>query len=128
MATREGYAQIAWRMLAYPELASTRCFRALNLQNLLYLQAELNELEDAIRRQEKIDQESQSEKQRWNARSWRVLNTGAQAPGGDGEKWRLFCEMRDKLKEYSKFTAQFRCTSESCFQTRHWNIRLGCRT
>jgi hypothetical protein len=55
-------------------------------------------------------------------------NTGAQVPGGDGEKWRLFCEMRDKLKEYSKFTAQCRCISESCFQMQHWNIRLGCRT
>jgi hypothetical protein len=102
MATREGYAQIAWRMSVFPELATSRSFRALNLQNLLYLQAELNLLEEAIHRQEQIDRESQSEKQRWNARSWKTLKNGAQTAGGDGEKWRLFCEMREKLKEYSK--------------------------
>jgi hypothetical protein len=102
MATREGYAQIAWRMSVFPELAATRCFRALNMQNLLYLQAELDELEKAIHRQEQIDRESQSEKQRWNARSWKTLKNGAQTAGGDGEKWRLFCEMRETLKEYSK--------------------------
>src|SRR5256885_6813876 len=43
MAIREGYAQIAWRMSVFPELATTRCFRALNMQNLLYLQAERSE-------------------------------------------------------------------------------------
>ena len=64
MAPREGYAQIAWRMSVFPELATTRRFRALNMQNLPYLQAELNELEEAIHRQEQIDRDSQSEKQR----------------------------------------------------------------
>lgn len=104
MAIREGYSQIAWRMSVFPELATTRCFRALNMQNLLYLQAELNELEEALHGQEQIDRESQSEQQKWNARSWKTLKNGAQTVGGDGEKWHLFCDMRVKLKEYSKST------------------------
>lgn len=96
------------------------------MQNLLYLQAELNELEEAIHRQEQIDRDSQSEKQRWNSRSWKTLRSGAQTAGGDGEKWRLFCEMREKLNEYSKSTFRNpRCSPDSR-QMQHWNIRLNC--
>jgi hypothetical protein len=63
----EGYAQIAWRMSRHPDLAIVRRFRAMNLQNILYLQAELNELEDTLKQQEEIDRSSSNEQQRWNA-------------------------------------------------------------
>ncbi|KAL9080457.1 MAG: hypothetical protein Q9157_000771 [Trypethelium eluteriae] len=44
----EGYAKIAQLMGAYPEFAIFRRFRTLNMQNLLYLQAELMHLETEL--------------------------------------------------------------------------------
>jgi hypothetical protein len=98
----EGYAQIAWRMSAYPDLAIVRRFQELNVQNVLYLQAELCDLEEQLRKQEETDSASQSQTQRWNARSWRSLQKGSALPGGDDSKWQLVLLVREKLKEYSK--------------------------
>jgi hypothetical protein len=98
----EGYAQIAWRMSRHPDLAIVRRFRAMNLQNILYLQAELNELEDTLKQQEEIDRSSSNEQQRWNARSWSVLSKGTQIAGGDDQKWSLCLRIREKLREYSE--------------------------
>ena len=116
MATREGYAQVAWRMSTYPELAIVRRFKDLNLQNVLYLQAELTEMEDALRSQEEIDRNSPYEMQRWNARSWKVLQNGDQDAEGDGEKWKMFLRIREKLVEYSEKTLLWR-SSRSHNQT-----------
>ena len=101
MATREGYSQLAWRMSTHPELAIVRRFQALNFQNLLYLQSELSDMEERFRKQEAVDRKSPSESRRWKARSWKFLQEGIEGDEDEGETWRMFLELRQKLKEYS---------------------------
>lgn len=51
----EGYAKLATLMGAYPEVAIVRRFAALNMQRILYLQAEIVELESRLREIEQED-------------------------------------------------------------------------
>jgi len=44
----DGYAKVAGLMGHHNEIASFRCFGTLGFQNLLYLQAELIELENEL--------------------------------------------------------------------------------
>ena len=51
----EGYAKIAEKMGAHPEIAILRRFATLRVQNLLYLQAELIVLESRLREYMSVD-------------------------------------------------------------------------
>ncbi|KAK0728798.1 hypothetical protein B0T26DRAFT_748959 [Lasiosphaeria miniovina] len=53
-----GYARLASLMGAHPETAIVRRFGSLNTLNLLYLQAELTDLENALQKEAKADAES----------------------------------------------------------------------
>jgi hypothetical protein len=50
-----GYPRLAGQISRHAQYGIYRSFAALNAQNLLYMQAEIHELEDELRRTEKAD-------------------------------------------------------------------------
>lgn len=90
-----GYPKLAERMSTIPEAAIFRGFGSLNAQNLLFLQAELVELEHQIREVQQQDSKAEGERKEY-ALNWNFLKRSV------GEQWRLAWEMRQILKEYSK--------------------------
>jgi hypothetical protein len=85
----DGYAQLAWRMSVHGDLAVVRRFAALNIQNILYLQAELVHLEERLREKERANSSSENETLRWYARDWQTLSRGQSHEGEDESQWRL---------------------------------------
>lgn len=79
----EGYAQVAWRMSAYKETAMVRRFAELNVQNFLYMQAELSRLEDRLKEKEQESCFSRDDWRRCYARDWHTLSNANAAEGGD---------------------------------------------
>jgi hypothetical protein len=79
-----------------------RRFDRLSARNLLYLQSELQELEE---RQDAFDAEDLrgGREEKKSARNWQVLKKKAKQQNNEREKTRLdlVFEIRDKLKEYS---------------------------
>ena len=93
------YLELAGLMGKYPGLAIFRRFATLNAKNLLYLQAEIAELEDQLDLLEGEDRNSTNldhRKFQWEAR---LLMT---APAGENQQWQKILEIRAKLKEYSE--------------------------
>jgi hypothetical protein len=86
------YTELAHLMGKHPDVAIFRRFSALNAKNLLYLQAELVELEAklvAIAKREKENTEQYE-------MSWYMLSHSR-----DNQQWQTFLDIRKKLKEYS---------------------------
>ena len=81
-------------------LAIYRRFATLNAQNLLYLQSELVNLEDELRRIVIADSVSDDEQRRVFKHDVTALKN---APGdaAGGRQWKKILEIRAKLKEYS---------------------------
>ena len=96
-----GYARLASLMGTYPEVAIFRRFGALNVQNLLYLQAEITILENELRRTENADLESADQDRAIYGRDWQTLSDSIDG-SGDGSQWRTFLKNRERLKEYSE--------------------------
>lgn len=93
------YTKLSRFMGSWPEMSNFRKFGALNAQNLLYLQAELANLEDQlheIRRRDAMD-----EKKRQYATSW--LELGIKEEGQGSCQYEKAMEIRAKLAEYSMF-------------------------
>jgi hypothetical protein len=100
----EGYAQLAWRMSVHGDLAVVRRFAALNIQNILCLQAELVHLEERLREKERANSSSENETLRWYARDWQTLSRGQSHEGEDESQWRLCLRVRERLREYGTAT------------------------
>jgi hypothetical protein len=99
----EGYAKIASRIAAHPELGIYRRFGALNAQNILYLQAELHGLERELQQYATEDAAAANDETRkLYSRDWHTL---AESTGDDRRQWNTMCRIRGKLKEYSKSMA-----------------------
>lgn len=97
----EGYAKIAERMARLPGLAIYRGFSSLRLQTLLYMQAELIELEAMFRDQAVKDSQSQNDTEKLFSRDCATLSS----PIGEkqcSEQWRLALQIRDKLEKYGR--------------------------
>lgn len=95
----EGYAKIAERMATLPSIAIYRGFSSLRAQTLLYMQAELVELEARFREQAAKDSQSPDETEKLFSRDWATLSRRV----GDNqlsEQWKLALEIRDKLEKY----------------------------
>lgn len=92
----EGYAKIAQLMGRHDEFAMLRRFGALNMQNLLYMQAELTYLEEDLKNLACHDPQDVD---KFFARDWWSLSQSE----NDEEltQWQKFLEIRGKLKEYS---------------------------
>ncbi|KAL0262921.1 hypothetical protein SLS55_001895 [Diplodia seriata] len=99
-----GYPKLAEQMERISETAIFRRFDYLNALNLLYMQAELQSLENELRRLQVEDAATGSEARAKYAVNWFSLSRATTAADGDGsdEQWNLAREMRGKLKEYSK--------------------------
>lgn len=105
----EGYAQIAARMSRHPNLAMVRGFKAVAIQNILYLQAELHHLESEYHKVVKADKESGSEDSQIYSRDWYTLSRSIDVDhdGGAGSKqWSLVLQIREVLEKYNTAIAQ----------------------
>jgi hypothetical protein len=93
-----GYPQVATFMGDHPELAMVRRFRGLNARNLLYLQAELVQIEKELLQCERDDANNKVDPYKSYYRlDYKIL---AEQQLGDTQH-DLILKMRAKLKEYS---------------------------
>src|SRR2546430_9690958 len=93
----EGYSKVAELMGHHNEFGILRRFRTLNMQNLLYLQAELTYLESELKELAEVDQAHTGRK--FYSKDWRSLAHSEN--DGDDRQWQKVLEIRAKLKEYS---------------------------
>jgi len=96
----EGYEKVAQLMGVHYEFAIFRRFRALNMQNLLYLQAEIIHLEEELREMARRDVRHGNRQN--HAHDWWSLSNGVGEE--DTEQWRKVLEIREKLEKYSMST------------------------
>jgi hypothetical protein len=96
----KGYNKIAALMGRYPESAIISQFSELNIQNLLYLQAELIGLQKDLRELEDANDRSSDPERSAYSRNWDALSS-AKKEGGSNEQWKLVQSINVKLKEYS---------------------------
>jgi hypothetical protein len=97
LANMEGYAKVAHLMASQEEFAILRRFRELNIQRLLYLQAEVIHLESEVKQLAKRN--ATHEDRIFHAKDWWSLS---QAGGEeDLEQWQKFSELSEKLDLYS---------------------------
>lgn len=96
----EGYAKLGDRSSHRPELLIHRRFGALQAQNILYLQAEIHELEADLRELEQENAKAPAGSPRIQySRNWHRLAT---AQDSDRRQWDVFCVLQEKLKEYNR--------------------------
>jgi hypothetical protein len=100
----EGYAKVAELMGRHPELAIIRKFKTANLQNLLYMQAEITYIEEELRQIETRDIRHGQPRESF-AHDWWFLANAETAE--DSEQWSKVLELRKSLEQYSKL-----CLSE----------------
>lgn len=95
----KGYAKVASFMGEQPEAAVVRRFADLNLQNILYLQAEIVGLEEDLRRIETENGCNEDLHLDW----YSLAHADVTADGGQEAKrqWATFTMLRQRLKEYS---------------------------
>lgn len=96
----EGYAKVAALMARYDELAILRGFKTLNIQNLLYLQAEIIHLEDRLK--ELVDTDASHPDREFHSKDWWALAHG-EGKGGKTQ-WKQVRKIRKKLARYSETT------------------------
>ncbi|KAH8591691.1 hypothetical protein B0O99DRAFT_718993 [Bisporella sp. PMI_857] len=92
----EGYAKVAQLMSSQGEFAILRRFRHLNMQKLLYLQAEVIHLEASVNQLAQRD--AVNEERQFHAKDWWSLSQGSE---GESEQWEKFVELSEKLEEYN---------------------------
>jgi hypothetical protein len=93
----EGYTKVAQLMACQDEFAILRRFKALNLQNLLYLQAEITHLEAELA--ELAHRDLRHSSREYFNKDWWSLSQGEDEE--DREQWKKFEELRAKLEIYS---------------------------
>ncbi|KAK4690524.1 hypothetical protein P7C71_g6287, partial [Lecanoromycetidae sp. Uapishka_2] len=96
----QSYSSLAELLGNNDGLAIYRRFATLNAQNLLYLQSELINLEDELRRLVIADNVSEDESRRVFKHDVTALKNAPHDAAG-GKQWRKVLEIREKLKEYS---------------------------
>ena len=100
----EGYSRLASLMGTHKGTAVFRRFGTLNALNLLYLQAELTNLENTLRQQAKADAESGHFERSIYARDWETLSESMAAENQHCPQWNTFLQVRKKLDTYSKYS------------------------
>ena len=96
----QSYSSFAELLGNHDGLAIYRRFATLNAQNLLYLQSELINLEDELKRLVLADSSSENEQRRVFKSDITALKA-APADAVEGRQWKKVLEIREKLKEYS---------------------------
>jgi hypothetical protein len=97
-----GYTKLASLLGSHPDLAIFRRFGSLNATNLLYMQAELINLEAKLQRLVQADSTSGHVDRMIYDRDWQSLAESRLAPDGCGEQWATALRIREKLKEYNQ--------------------------
>ncbi|EPE26349.1 hypothetical protein GLAREA_02261 [Glarea lozoyensis ATCC 20868] len=92
-----GYPKVAHLMATQEEFAILRRFRVLNMQKLLYLQAEISHLEAELNQLATRD-ETHADRQ-YHAKDWWSLSHGEGE--NDSEQWLKFLELSKKLDFYN---------------------------
>lgn len=107
----EGYPKLAKCMGSSPEFAIFRRFATLNARNLLFLQAEITLLEKKLEDLTAADEKATHLDRAIYSRDWETLkdscDEGAENRGHDPKQWKLFLDIRTKLKEYSMFLFKY---------------------
>ena len=93
-----GYPKIARKMAEFSDFATFRRFRALNMKNLLYFQAELARMELKLHGEEIADNRLGDENKRNGLIDWRFLHDF------NKDQWKTVTDIRKVLKEYSKLS------------------------
>ncbi|TVY81624.1 hypothetical protein LSUE1_G004823 [Lachnellula suecica] len=99
----KGYAKLGLLMGDFPEVAALRRFSALSAQNLLYLQAEIRQLEVDLRKYAEEDETSQHPDRKVYSVDWFALKDSCKETadeGNDGRQWQTILEIREKLERY----------------------------
>jgi hypothetical protein len=102
----KGYAKLALLMGDFPEAAVVRRFSALSMQNILYLQAELRQLEVDLRKYAAEDDSSQHPDRGVYSVDWFALKDSCEETaeeGNDGSQWQTVLDIREKLEQYRRF-------------------------
>lgn len=107
----EGYAKISQFMGEHPESAMVLRFSDINLQNILYLQAEIYGLLQDLRFIEKQNQNSSSDDVKQFPLDWYTL-ANALENGKTNKQWEKVQRLRPLLKEYSMPASQ-QCSRDS---------------
>lgn len=112
MAGPAGYSRLASLMGAHPETAILRRFGSLNALNLLYLQAELTNLENSLHKAATADSKSGQFERSLYARDFQTLLESVKGVGEKGghnpTQWNLMLQIREKLNEYSEHIQETR--------------------
>ncbi|MCJ1307123.1 hypothetical protein MMC25_000769 [Agyrium rufum] len=95
----EGYPKLAGILGLKPEIAIFKRFAKLQAENLLFLQAELLQLEQDLEEIVLEDLASANPVTQSYARSYWAMRYASEH--GDGLQWRKRTEIKEKLKEYS---------------------------
>ncbi|KAI1214349.1 uncharacterized protein F4807DRAFT_455989 [Annulohypoxylon truncatum] len=103
---KKGYSKIALFMQDHPEDAMVRRFAALNLQNILYLQAEVINLQRDLDKLETDNDSSVEEDRRNFALDWYTLAHVHDTPGSD-KQWKKWLQLRKALEEYNTAIMQY---------------------
>lgn len=82
------------------EMAMFRSFQTLGFQNLLYLQAELSELEQDLKSLALADKSSNHPCRSLYEKHWHLLSRSEEA--GHEEQWHKVLQIRATLKEFCK--------------------------
>ncbi|KAH8885606.1 hypothetical protein GQ53DRAFT_828647 [Thozetella sp. PMI_491] len=93
----DGYAKVAQLMAKYEEFAILRRFKALNYQNLLYLQAEIIHLSDSLGNMARRD--ASHPDRLYYAKDWWTLAHGRGRSGR--AQWKTVRRIRKKLEKYN---------------------------
>ena len=99
---KRGFHKLASMMGEQPEYAVLRRFGALNVQNLLYYQAELAELEVKLNNAVEADYASGDPDRVLYDRFWKALMASETDANGNPEQLNTVRAIRRTLKEYSK--------------------------
>ncbi|OAK97991.1 hypothetical protein IQ06DRAFT_357127 [Phaeosphaeriaceae sp. SRC1lsM3a] len=94
-----GYPKLAARIEIQPQLSIYRRFGALNAQNILYLQAQLIDLETKLRTQQSRDDTNPQGKKALYAKTWYRLENSAS--DGDTKQLDLVLKTRQVLSEFN---------------------------
>ena len=99
----EGYAKLSQLMGEFPDVAVFKRYSTLNVQNILYLQARLENLEARLRQFALEDETSNAAARKLYSRDWYSLRQSVEPGAGEGNsnQWYTFLEISDVLKEYS---------------------------
>lgn len=120
LRSTRGYAQLA-EFMTKTHHGMMRRFKDLSTQNLLYLQAELYQLQFELDGEVTADAQypRTNERSNWDYH-WRLLATSGQRPGVDDKRWKTWLKLRERLYEYREQTEYIHLTHIST----HTNIAL----